>query len=164
LRDGAPVDVALTVHGPAARRRRFIRALLVASVLVVAAGGAVAMGATPWLALPAAAGIPFAVLLAADRYRSLGHALAGSFLVTRAGSLGRRRDVLECDGIIGWNVRQTFFQRRGGLATLAATTAAGRQRYPVMDVPLPLALSLATRATPGLLEDFLVPATGRPAV
>jgi putative membrane protein len=67
--------------------------------------------------------------------------------------------VLECEGIIGWNLRQTFFQRRAGLATLTATTAAGRQRYAVTDVPLLLALSLAGRALPGLLDDFLVPQT-----
>jgi putative membrane protein len=100
-------------------------------------------------------------MLAEDRYRSLGHAIAGSFLVTRAGSLYRRRDVLQCEAIIGWNVRQTFFQRRAGLATLTATTAAGRQRYAVRDVPLVLALPLAHRAVPGLLDDFLTPAPGR---
>lgn len=157
LRDPAPVDVALTVHGPAARRRRVSRALLAAFIVVVAAGVAIWWGAPRWLAVPAVLAVPVAAMLAADRYRSLGHALAGRFLVTRAGSLERRRDVLECDGIIGWNVRQTFFQRRAGLATLTATTAAGRQRYAVTDVPLSMALSLANRALPGLLGDFLVP-------
>jgi putative membrane protein len=104
-------------------------------------------------------------MLAADRYRSLGHALAGSYLpalVTRQGSLGRRRDVLQCQGIIGWNLRQTFFQRRVGLATLTATTAAGRQQYAVTDVPLPMAVSLANRAVPGLLVDFLLDPAGEP--
>ena len=157
LRDRAPLDVALTAHGPAARRRRFTRALLGALVLVVAAMVAISLGASPWLAPAALLGVPVAVLLAVDRYQSLGHAIAGRYLVTRAGSLYRRRDVLECDGIIGWNVRQTFFQRRAGLATLTATTAAGRQRYAVTDVPLSLALSLASRALPGLLDDFLAP-------
>jgi len=157
LRDPAPVEVVLTAHGSAARRRRFMRALLSAFVLIVAAGVAISSGAPQWLALPAMVTVPAAAVLAADRYRSLGHAIAGSFLVTRAGSLERRRDVLECDGIIGWNVRQTFFQRRGGLATLTATTAAGRQRYAVTDVPLSVAFSLANRALPGLLADFVAP-------
>jgi putative membrane protein len=157
LRDPAPVDVALTAHGPAARRRRFSRALLAALILVVAAGVAIWWGAPRWLAAPAVLAVPVAAMLAADRYRSLGHAVAGGFLVTRAGSLERRRDVLECDGIIGWNVRQTFFQRRAGLATLTATTAAGRQRYAVTDVPLSLALPLADGALPGLLGEFLIP-------
>jgi putative membrane protein len=155
------VEVALTAHGPAARRRRFTRALLAASVLIIAAGVAVWRGAAPWLVWAALVSVPAAVMLAEDRYRSLGHAIAGSFLVTRAGSLYRRRDVLQCEAIIGWNVRQTFFQRRAGLATLTATTAAGRQRYAVRDVPLVLALPLAHRAVPGLLDDFLTAAPGR---
>ena len=156
LGDRAPVEVLLIAHGPAARRRRFIRALLSALVLVVAAGVAISFGAPRWLALPAVMTVPVAVLLAADRYRSLGHAMAGKYLITRAGSFGRRRDALACEGIIGWNIGQTFFQRRAGLATLTATTAAGRQGYAVMDVPLPMALSLGDRALPGLLSDFLV--------
>jgi len=158
LRDPDPVEVSLTAHGPAARRRRFVRALLPAFVLVAAAGVAIWSGASQWFALAAILTVPAAAMLAADRYRSLGHAFAGNSLVTRQGSLGRRRDVLERDGIIGWNVRQTFFQRRAGLATLTATTAAGRQRYDVTDVPLPMALSLGNRALPGLLGEFLAPA------
>jgi putative membrane protein len=157
LRTPAPVEVSLIAHGPAARRRRFVRALLPALVLVVVASVAISSGAPHWVALPALMTVPVAAMLAADRYRSLGHAIAGSFLVTQSGSLERRRDVLKCDGIIGCNVRQTFFQRRAGLATLMATTAAGRQRYAVTDLPLSMAVTLSDRALPGLLGDFLEP-------
>jgi putative membrane protein len=157
LGDPAPVVASLTPHGPAARRRRFVRALLASFILVAAAGGAIWAGAAWWLGIAALATIPLGAMLALDRYRSLGHALAGGTLVAQQGSLGRRRDLLECEGIIGWNLTQTFFQRRAGLATLMATTAAGRQRYAVTDVPLPMAVSLADRALPGLLGDFLVP-------
>jgi putative membrane protein len=155
LGNRAPVEVSLTAHGPAARRRLFIHALLSAFALVAAAGVAIFFGAPRWLALPALVALPIEVALAADGYRSLGHAFAGGFLVTRQGSLPRRRDVLNCDGIIGWNLRQSFFQRRAGLASLTATTAAGRQGYTAVDVPLPMALSLGDRAVPGLLGDFL---------
>ena len=157
LGDTAPLDMPLTAHGPAARRRRFLRALLIPSVLVVVAGLAIRWGVPPWLLFAALLTVPAAALLARDRYRSLGHAITGGFLVSRAGSLVRRTDVLECDGVIGWNVRRTFFQRRAGLATLTATTAAGRQRYAVRDVPLSLALPLADQALPGLLTEFLTP-------
>jgi putative membrane protein len=155
LRDPAPAEVPLTAHGPAARRRRFSRALLFAFVLVLAAGAAIWAGAPLWLGLAALLTIPVALMLAADRYRSLGHALSSGAFVTQQGSLGRRRDVLDCDGIIGWNLRQSFFQRRAGLATLTATTAAGRQRYAVTDVPLSEAVSFGNRALPRLLSDFL---------
>lgn len=155
LRDPAPMDALLTAHGAAARRRRFVRALLPSLLLVVAAGVAIWNGAALWLGAAAIGTVPFAAMLAVDRYRSLGHALSGGTLVTQQGSLDRRRDVLECEGIIGWNLRESFFQRRAGLATLTATTAAGRQQYAVTDVPLPMAIALGNRALPGLLDEFL---------
>ena len=68
--------------------------------------------------------------------------------------LVRRRSALSCDGIIGLNLRRSFFQRRAGLATLVATTAAGRQRIDVQDVPLDEALRVADAALPGLLTPF----------
>jgi len=157
LPDPTVLRVPLTAHGAAARRRRFVRALMPASLLVAVSAAAIWAGASAWLALPALLTLPVAAILAADRYRSLGHALAGNALITRQGSLDRRLDVLECEGIIGWNLRESFFQRRAGLATLTATTAAGRQQYVVSDLPLSLALSLGNRALPGLLGAFLVP-------
>lgn len=156
LRNPAAMGISLTAHGPAARRRRFLRALMPAVVLVAVAGLAVWAGAPSGLGVAAILAIPVAWVLARDRYRSLGHALSGGALVTQQGSLGRRRDVLDCDGIIGWNLRRTFFQRRSGLATLTATTAAGRQGYAVTDLPLAMAVSLGNRSLPGLLDEFLV--------
>ena len=63
--------------------------------------------------------------------------------------------MLETDGIIGWVVAQSWWQRRIGLADLIATTAAGSERVLVRDVRLDVAVSLADRATPGLLTDFV---------
>ncbi len=153
----APLAVEPIAHGPAARRRRFTRALGVAALLVAAAALLWRLGALPaWTWQATLVALPCAALLAADRYRALGHALADGHLVSRQGSLRRRRSVLACDGIIGWNVRRSFFQRRAGLATLVATTAAGAQRYDVPDVGHSTALRLADQATPGLLTPFLV--------
>jgi putative membrane protein len=98
--------------------------------------------------------LPLGAVLAADRYASLGHRLAGGWLVTRTGSLIRRRSVLSTEGIIGWRIHQSWFQRRQGLASLAATTAAGRQHYTAHDVPVTAALDLATSATPDLISPF----------
>ncbi|MEV1204893.1 PH domain-containing protein, partial [Microbispora rosea] len=113
-------------------------------------------GLPSWTWLTAAALLPLTALLAADRYRSLGHALTSGYLVTRWGSFSRRRVALECDGVIGWNVERSFFQRRAGLVTLTATTAAGKQGYQVRDVDLAEALRLAAAGTQGLLDPFLV--------
>ncbi|GLW24768.1 hypothetical protein Mame01_48100 [Microbispora amethystogenes] len=151
-----PLTAPLIPHGPAALRRRFTRAFGVHVPILVALLLLWALGEPPlWPWLTAAALLPVTALLAADRYRSLGHALTSGYLVTRWGSLVRRRVVLRCDGVIGWTVERSFFQRRAGLATLTATTAAGGQSYQVRDVELAEALRLATAGTPGLLDPFL---------
>jgi putative membrane protein len=94
------------------------------------------------------------VLLAADRVRSLGHRVSGGWLVARAGSLERRRDCIASAGIIGWTVRQTLLQRRAGVATLVAATAAGRKRYHVIDVPAREAWSIAAAASPWVADSI----------
>jgi putative membrane protein len=151
-----PFTVGLVSHGPAARRRRYVRALGGACVLVaVAAGAGIPAGAPAWTWLSSLVLLPAAAGLAADRYRSLGHRLAGGWLITRTGSLVRRRSVLSTDGIIGWRIHQSWFQRRQGLVSLAATTAAGRQHYVAHDIPAQTALALATAATSRLMTPFL---------
>jgi putative membrane protein len=151
-----PFSCPLAEHGPRARTRRYTRALggwaLVVCALVALAA-LTSWPAWPWLAVLSL--LPAVVALAADRYRSLGHAIADGRLVTRGGSLVRRRHVLAAEGIIGWNFGRTLFQRRAGLATLTATTAAGRQRYDVQDVELGEAVAVADALRPGLLEPFL---------
>ena len=94
-----------------------------------------------------------AAFLAADRARALGHRSGGGWLVARAGSLERRRDCIATAGIIGWTVRQTYLQRRAGVATLVAATAAGVKGYRVLDVPAELAWSVAASASPWLYDN-----------
>ncbi len=156
LGDEAPLTAPLHDHGPAARRRRYTRAL--APAAAVAALGLIAVAADVlavglWGAA-AAALLTCAALLGADRARSLGHARVGPWLVTRSGTLTRTRAVLECDGVIGVTFRASFFQRRAGLCTLTATTAGGREGYDVLDVDPAVAVALADDAVPGLLAPF----------
>jgi putative membrane protein len=75
-------------------------------------------------------------------------------LVSRHGSLDRQRVVLDRDGIIGWRVERSFFQRRVGVATLVATTAAGQQHYDVVDVPVEQAYAVLAQVSPDLLAEF----------
>jgi putative membrane protein len=164
LRHDAPLTAPLTGHGRRATRRRYTRAVGVAALLAAAAVVLSWLGVLPswsWRAWPVllAVALVVAVALAYDRARSLGHAVVERTLVSRAGTLVRRRSALSCDGIIGWNLRRSFFQRRAGLATLVATTAAGRQRIDVQDVPLQEALRVADEALPGLLAPFTAPFT-----
>jgi len=150
-----PFTTPLLAHGRRASLRRYVRAVSSSTVLVAAAGLVSWLaGLTVWTWLVVLVLVPLSVLLAADRAMSLGHALVGDYLVTRRGSLVRRRAVLARPGIIGVNVRSSVFQRRAGLVTLTATTAAGRQGYRVQDVPTAEAGRIADTLLPGLLCDF----------
>nr|WP_092885065.1 PH domain-containing protein [Actinopolymorpha cephalotaxi] len=158
-----PYTTPLVPHGPRAVRRRFTRALGLTALLV----GVLAVlhqvaGLPSWVWQASLVLLPCAALVAADRARSLGHALRDGVLVCRFGSLVRRRNVLTCDGVLGWNLRQSFFQRRIGLTTLVATTAAGRQQYEIPDVDTAEAVRVADAAVPGLLTPFLVRPAGNP--
>jgi putative membrane protein len=151
-----PLVCALVDHGPRARRRRYPRALLGCVPVVAAAFAAGRLAGWPaWTALLALVPVPVALALAADRARSLGHAVTATALVSRLGSVVRRRSMLDRDGIVGLNVSRSFFQRRAGLATLTATTAAGEQSYVVPDVTPAEAVHVAEAAVPGLLAPFL---------
>lgn len=155
----APVTVPLTQHGPAAHRRRYTRALgplaTIAAILLTISLAGVDLPTWPWILLLIS--LPIAIALAWDRYRGLGHAVVPAangnptWLVTRSGSLDRDRDCLEAPGIIGWTVTQSWFQRRAGLATITAASAAGKKRYRIIDIPLTETWPLIESVTPGQL-------------
>ena len=157
LRSPDPVTSPLLSHGGRAHRRRYTRmALAWAAITAVLVALPFALPLPSWTWEVSLVLLPLAAALAYDRYRGLGHALVGRFLVTSRGSIVRRRWMLDREGIIGWNLEQSFFQRRAGLVTLVATTAAGRQQYAVQDVTVEEALRVADAALPDLLAPFLV--------
>jgi putative membrane protein len=98
---------------------------------------------------------PIAIFLAFESYRNLGHGLAAEHLVTRYGVGARRTAALVRTGVIGWTITSSPFQRRAGLLTLHATTAANKGAYPVYDVGTEEGLHFADEAVPGLLRPFL---------
>jgi putative membrane protein len=141
-------------HGAAATRRRWTRGLAFPVVVAACLLAASAIGAVPsWAWILVALLALCCALLAADRARALGHRVDGRWLVARSGSLERRRDCIAADGIIGWTVRQTFFQRRAGVATLVAATAAGVKHYQVIDVPAERSWSIAGTASPWVADS-----------
>ncbi|MFJ3404649.1 PH domain-containing protein [Promicromonospora sp. NPDC090134] len=160
LREPAsPTAAPLTGHPVAARGRRLRWAL--ATVLVTEAV-LVVLGLllTPVLLhiawISALVLVPLAIVLALDAYRSLGHTLTEHYLVARSGTVRRATVALQRRGIVGWTVRQSVFQRRAGLVTVLATTAAGSGAYAVRDAAEPDGLALADAAVPGLLRPFLL--------
>jgi putative membrane protein len=157
LGEDAALRMTLTPHGSAARRRCHTRAqwgtLFLTAAAVIAAA---VLDLSIWL--PIAVFVVTAVLgvLSAEaEYAHLGHGLTDAHLVAGSGTWVRLRTALERDGVIGWVIQQSPFQRRAGLASLVATTAAGAEKVLVRDVPLGRAVALADAATPGLLTPFL---------
>lgn len=140
----------LRTHGPAATRRRWTRALMWPALALVPLA---VVRAPVWAWVLWAVVALAAALLAADRARSLGHRVDAGWLVARNGSLERRRDCLQTAGIIGWTVRQTLLQRRAGVATLIAATAAGDKHYQVIDVPAAQAWSIVAAASPWVADN-----------
>ncbi|MCT4355058.1 PH domain-containing protein [Streptomyces sp. Je 1-79] len=153
-----PTSAPLTVHPRAARTRRLrwalwsaltptavlalLGALLTPVLLYVAAGCALVLG-------------PLAVVFALDAHRNLGHGVIGDYLVARSGTVRRTTVALQRGGVIGWTVKQSYFQRRAGLLTLTATTAAGTGAYAVHDAGQDEGLTFAADAVPDLLAPFL---------
>ncbi|TYB61089.1 PH domain-containing protein [Nonomuraea sp. PA05] len=171
---------ALVTHPAAARRRRLVRAMVATLITTLVVGlvtwpitwpiTAPATGEGPWplvsgwvntwvggwvWLLPAAV-LVYGLWLAVASAASLGHALSPRHLVSRRGAVVRRTVALDRKGIAGWTITESFFQRRSGLLTVSATTAAGRGHYEVVDVGRGDGLEMAAQAVPGLLEPFLV--------
>ena len=155
----SPTDaVRLSPHPVAARGRRLRWALaaVLAGELPLIVLGLVLTEVLLHIAwITSVLAVPVAVALALDAYRSLGHGSVGGYLVTRSGSVRRSTVALQRRGIVGWTVRQSVFQRRAGLSTVAATTAAGSGAYAIRDVGTSTGLEAADAAVPGLLAPFL---------
>ncbi len=106
---------------PLARRRGFVRALL----------GLAPLGAfvVSWLSVPPLFVLPLggavALGLAFARYRALGYAIEGRFLVARAGVWTRRLWVAPLSKVQEVFLRQSPMQRWLGLASLEVGTAGG---------------------------------------
>ncbi len=124
----------LRPHPPAARRRAVVRAV-VAGLLVTAAGAWLTAGTGVWALL--AAGVVLTVLgvpLGLGRYAALGHTAGPRSFSVRSGLLVREQAVLQRRAVVGWQVRQTLFQRRAGLATVVACVGAGTGGYAAVDM------------------------------
>ena len=150
--DPSPTATTLRSHPLVALRRRLVRA----TVPVLVASAALWLAPAPaWVAWAVLGLLPVAVLLALDAYRNLGHALTSHYLVTRHGAGVRGTVALQRAGVIGWTVSQSLLQRRAGLVTVTATTAAGNGGYSIIDVETAEGVAFAEQAVPGLLEPFV---------
>lgn len=143
-------------HPRNALRRQIVGAALEALWAVAISTVIVWFWAPMWVLYPAAAWLVLSPLIGVDRFRTLGHALTDGWLSSRTGSLERRRITLDTAAVIGWNTTSNLFQRRLGLITVTATTAAGSKAYHVPDVDPTEALRLMQTASPALVEPFVL--------
>jgi putative membrane protein len=153
--DDRVTDGPLDAHPRSALTRRLTRAVVPSLVPVALAWWLGALWGVSWLG-PLSLVLPvLAVPLALDRYRALGHRLDPRFLVGRHGSLLRTTTALQRDGVIGWRIRQSWFQRRSGVVTLDAVTAAGHGVSTVLDVGPARAAELVAAVTPEAVAPFV---------
>jgi len=151
-----PATVPLNRHPRRALTRRLTRAIGGVLLLAAALFGLAWIDFLPsWMWQVVLGLVPFAALVGWDRYRNLGHAIVGRYLVSRSGSLARATVAIRREGLTGIVVSRSFFQRRAGLITVTAPIAAGRGGYQVVDVGESAGLAMAERAAPGLLTPFL---------
>lgn len=146
----------LVGHPRAAALRRYRWAgFALFAVLVLLALPALLWQPVLWslVAAVAVVGIPITWWLARDNARSLGHLITEAHVVIRTGSVFRSTHVLTRNGLLGWNLRQSPGQRRLGLVTLVATSAAnpGHFRLPDLDP----AAALPIQRTAGTVWDHL---------
>lgn len=152
--DERVTELPLRRHPRAALTRRLSRAVVPSLVPVAVAWWLGSVWDVSWLG-PVSLVLPvLAVPLALDRYRALGHRLDERFLVSRQGSLVRATTALQRDGVIGWRIRQSVFQRRAGVVTLDATTAAGQGAYTLLDVEPARAAEIVAAVTPEAAARF----------
>ena len=145
-----PFTRPLLRHPPAALRRRLVRAVAPWAVLAVVAF------ATGWpvAGFVSAALAVLGVPLGLDRYRSLGHAFDGEHLTVRSGSLRRTQAYLEGRAVVGWTVRQTWFQRRSRVVTVIAGVGAGSGGYSAIDTGEDQGVDFIAEVTPDWIRPF----------
>ena len=148
----------LAPHPPAARRRRIVRATV--GGLLVTAAGVVSTALFGWWWV-LAAGIVLTVLgvpLGLGRFAALGHAAGPSSFAVRSGWAVREEAVLQRRAVVGWQVHQTFFQRRAGLATVLACVGAGRGGYASVDMAAAEVAAFTVAASEPWARTFSRPA------
>jgi putative membrane protein len=87
-----------------------------------------------WVVLVGLALTVLGIPLGRGRYAALGHATGPRSFSVRSGWLVREQVLLQHRAVVGWQVRQSFFQRQAGLATVLACVGAGRGGYAAIDM------------------------------
>lgn len=156
-----PLDAPLQPHPRTALRRRLWWAAATSTVVTLVMVWLVATGGLPPPALVGAVTVwPAALVAARIAYRSLGYAIAGDHLVVRSGLNARTTVALQRSAVTTIAVRESVLQRRLGLRTVTAMTAAGHAAYDAPDLGRDDAVAFADAAAPGILTSFVTAEQG----
>jgi uncharacterized membrane protein YdbT with pleckstrin-like domain len=101
--------------------------------------------------------IVLGVPLGRGRYAALGHAVGPRSFSVRSGWLVREQAVLQRRAVVGWQVRQSVFQRRAGLATVVACVGAGSGGYAAVDMAAAEVPAFTAAASSGTWAGTLAP-------
>ena len=96
------------------------------------------------------------VPLGLGRYAALGHVAGPRSFSVRSGWLVREQAILQRRAVVGWQVRQSFFQRRHGLATVMACVGAGRGGYAALDMAADDVAGFAAAASGRWAAEFSI--------
>jgi putative membrane protein len=152
----SPTAAELRSHPAAAARRLILWNVLFAAIPALTLGILSKLDLTPdWVWQLLLGLVPIGALVGLGEYRGLGHGLTNDFLVVRWGVIPRSTVAIQRTGVIGWNIKQTIFQRRAKLVTVTATIAAGSGAYAIRYADQTDGLKVAEAAVPGLLTPFL---------
>ncbi|MFQ1003118.1 PH domain-containing protein [Modestobacter sp. SSW1-42] len=143
-------------HPAAARRRSVVRGVVPGALVLLA--GLVLTATSGWWPLLVAGAVltGLGVPLGLARYAATGHAAGPRSFAVRSGWLVREHAVLQRRAVVGWQVRQSPFQRRAGLVTVLACVGAGSGGYAARDMAADEAADFA-RAASGAWADTLAP-------
>ncbi|MEO3926194.1 PH domain-containing protein [Micromonosporaceae bacterium B7E4] len=160
----SPFAVPPRRHPPAALRRRIGWAVLITLAVtgLLAWLGGLVEALPSWLWVVGVGLLPVTLGAAVVAWRALGHGVVGEYLVVRSGLVSRSTAALACPAVIGWRLRQSVLQRRLGLATLTATTAAGHGQYAAVDMPARTVVTFAEQVVPGLLAPLVADTSVEP--
>ncbi|RFS45640.1 hypothetical protein D0Q02_15900 [Micromonospora craniellae] len=151
-----PFEAPLAAHPTAALRRRLWWATATATGFGLVLAWLAATGVLPYAAIWTAAALwPCALGAAFIAYRALGHAIAGPYLVTRSGLVSRSTTILQRSAVSTIVIRESLLQRRLGLRSVSAMTAAGYGGYDTPDIEANESVTFAVQAAPGILVPFL---------
>jgi putative membrane protein len=151
-----PLTAPLRRHPRGALYRRLLRAMCIPGIAAAFLAWLNATNAVAaWLWWIPVGLFPVAVALAFVSYRSLGHTLAGDYIVLRCGVSRLTTTALQPRAVIGWTLRQSLPQRLLGLMTIRAATAAGARHYRLPDLGAAQAVAFVNETTPWLIAEFL---------